>query len=97
MTNLRIIKIYNIKPHFFKATCIQVKEINTGIFICRFLDPIVINEFKTIGFKVNYLNSNEHFTLSGELSLEYATSIWKAYLEIKDNPYIKLELEDLHD
>lgn len=93
----RIIKIYNIEPFGFKTTSIQVKEIEPGVFICRFLDVIVINEYKTTGFKVIYTNHVERFLLNGLLTLEYATKVWNEYMIKNDNPDIQISVDEVID
>jgi len=83
------VKIYNVNPIRFKPTSIQVSEVKPQVFYCRFLDLRPINEFKTMGFKVTYLNDDENFSLPGQLTIDYATSIWTEYLKNQENPDIE--------
>lgn len=80
------VKIYNINPIGFKPTSIQVSEIKSNEFYCRFLDIKPINEFQAIGFKVSFLNNVESFSLCGKLTYEYVESIWSEYLKNQENP-----------
>ena len=95
MTNLREIKIYNVTLNGYKPTTIQVRKMQTEAFICYFLDPIVISEFKTIGFKVCYINGIENFSLTGNLNLNYAENIWEKFIEKKDKPDIDFAIKEL--
>lgn len=83
------VKIYNVNPAGFKPTSIQVCEVRPKVYYCRFLDLFPINEFKTMGFKVTYLKDIENISLPGQLTIEYATSIWNEYLKNQDNPDIE--------
>lgn len=96
MEKKRIVKIYRIDPIGFKSTSIQVKEIESGVFTCRFLDVNVINEFKSTGFKVSYKSNIENFMLSGMLHLEYAINVWNEYLKKSDNPDIQFSMNDFY-
>lgn len=93
----RVIKIYNVDPSGFKPTSIQVREVKSAVFNCRFLDLHAINEFKTIGFKVSYANQIENISLTGKLTIEYATSIWNEYLKKKEKPDIEFLVDDFKD
>jgi hypothetical protein len=94
MMKKRIIKIYNINPIGYKPTSIQVKEIESGIFACRFLDVNVINEFNSTGFKVSYKSNAESFLLNGMLPLEYTVNVWKEYLKKNNNPDIEFSIDN---
>lgn len=89
MTNTRKIKIYIVNPIGFKTMSINVKEYETGVFHCYFLDPNVINEFKAEGFKVSYLNGNENYIFNGNLNIDIVSNIWSRIIEKKDTPDIE--------
>ena len=83
------VKIYNVNPTGFKPTSIQVREVESKVFYCRFLDTLPINEFKAMGFTVAYSNDLENILLQGQLTMDYATSIWAEYLKNQDTPDIE--------
>ncbi len=94
MISERKVKIYIVKPIGFKTMVINVKESETGDFNCYFLDPDVINEFKTDGFKLNYSDGVVQFIFNGNLNVDIVSTIWNSIEEKIDKPDIEFNVKN---
>jgi hypothetical protein len=93
MIKTRKVKIYIVNIEEYKPMYINVKEYETGIFNCYFLDPDVINEFKVEGFKVRYNEGLENYIHQGKLNEKLVSKIWNKIVEKKDNPDIEFKVK----
>ena len=85
------IKYFLVTPDGYKQTYIKVKEFPGNLYLCLFTEAIFIDEFGTLGFKVN--GQTNEIKLYGSLSLTLAFEIWFDISNRLDNPDQKISFE----